>query len=71
MDLRKPISEYTSEDFVEAAAFVRRLPAAQRRLVISKLVAMKNPKSSHASVNPDAWFGFRGYAISAGLCTGK
>ena len=71
MDMKKPISAYTAEDFVEAAAFVQQLPAAQRRTVISKLVAMRTPRKTHTSVNPDAWFGFRGHAVNAGLCTGR
>ena len=72
MDMRKPISEFTAEEIGEAAEIIRRLPAEKRAQVISKLMAMRGPKTAKlAQVNPDSMFGFRGHAVNAGLCTGR
>lgn len=72
MNMKKPISAFTAEEIGEAAEIIRRLPAEKRAQVVRKLMAMRGPKTAKlAHVNPDSLFGFRGYAVNAGLCTGR
>ena len=69
-DMKKPISEYSTEEIAEAARFIRNLPKKKRDLIVRRLVAMREreSRSLFAQARLDGKFGFRGIIYAGDVC---
>lgn len=52
LDMRKPISQYSEEDFSDAAEFVKKLPRDKQKVIVEKLIErLHAKKNAFAHVN--------------------